>query len=254
MDKTVIIDFLPESVLRYRHSYAVVAVDVIRATTTAVTAIAGSRRCFPVPSLESAFQVASMLGRALLAGEQDGDVPVGFDIDNSPAEIAARNHISDPVVLLSSSGTRLICNGSGCEALYVACLRNHSATARQLAAWGFDRIALLGAGSRGEFREEDQMACAWIGEQLLEVGYKPANRSTQRIIQTWSGAAPTAFLNSKSVSYLRRAGKLQDLDFILDHIDDLDTSFLFSGNEIVAVPAAHLSCQPEQALCAEISR
>src|SRR5207248_6976069 len=104
------------------------------------------------------------------------------------------------------------------------------------------------------FREEDQMACAWIAEQLLELDYKPANSCTQDIIQTWSGAAPTAFLNSKSVSYLRRTGKLQDLDFVLDHVDDLDTAFLFSGNEIVAVPDGQFSPQPEQALCLEISR
>ena len=42
MPKSVAIDFLAESVSRYRSGWAVVVVDVIRATTTAVTAVSCS--------------------------------------------------------------------------------------------------------------------------------------------------------------------------------------------------------------------
>ena len=49
MQKSVVIDYLPESVCRYRSEWAIVAVDVIRATTTAITAAATGRRCFPAP-------------------------------------------------------------------------------------------------------------------------------------------------------------------------------------------------------------
>ncbi|MCU1291416.1 MAG: 2-phosphosulfolactate phosphatase [Bryobacterales bacterium] len=238
MTKTVTIDYLPESALRYQAGYAAVAIDVIRATTTAVTAVATSRRCFPVPDLESAHRMASVLGCALLAGEKDGEIPEGFDIDNSPAEMVACNHTSDPVVLLSSSGTRLICNGSQCDALYVACLRNYSATVRRLVDSSCERIAVLGAGSRDEFREEDQMACAWITEQLLDEGYEPATTSTRNLVRRWSGAKPTDFLHSRSVSFLRRTNKLHDLDFVLEHIDDLDTAYVLSCGEIVRASKA----------------
>ena len=40
MQKSVVIDYLPECVCRYRSEWAIVAVDVIRATTTAITAAA----------------------------------------------------------------------------------------------------------------------------------------------------------------------------------------------------------------------
>jgi hypothetical protein len=36
------------------------------------------------------------------------------------------------------------------------------------------------------------------------------------------------------VEYLRRSGQLDDLEFVLDHIDDLDTVFAVEGQEIVA--------------------
>ena len=51
MRKTVVIDCFPESMETYRDGYAIVAVDVIRATTTAVTSVALGRKCFPAPTL-----------------------------------------------------------------------------------------------------------------------------------------------------------------------------------------------------------
>ena len=50
--------------------------------------------------------------------------------------------------------------------MYVACLRNYSALIAYLAAH-HPMVAVIGAGSRGEFREEDQLCCAWIAEGLL---------------------------------------------------------------------------------------
>ena len=58
MAKSVIIDYLPESVHKYRSGWAIVAVDVIRATTTAVTAVSTGRRCFPAPTVEAALAIA----------------------------------------------------------------------------------------------------------------------------------------------------------------------------------------------------
>ena len=38
---------------------------------------------------------------------------------------------------------------------------------------------------------------------------------------------------SNSVTYLRDTGQLADLDFVLTHIDDLDSVFAFDGEEII---------------------
>ena len=40
MTSKVVIDYLPESVRHYREGYAIVAIDVIRATTTAISSVA----------------------------------------------------------------------------------------------------------------------------------------------------------------------------------------------------------------------
>src|SRR5712692_11056223 len=182
MRKTVVIDCFPESLVAYRKGYAIVAVDVIRATTTVVTAVALGRRCFPVPSLDAAVPLAAKLTNPLLVGELGGSMPYGFDLNNSPADLEARTDIHRPMLFLSTSGTRLICGAAEGQAMYVACLRNHSAQIAYLATH-HPAVAVIGAGSRGEFREEDQLCCAWIAEGLLKAGYEPENAQTAEMIE-----------------------------------------------------------------------
>jgi len=233
--KSAIIDFFPESAERYRSGYAVVAIDVIRATTTLATGLASGRRCFVAPSVEFARIRASRMRGALLAGESGGEIPGGFDITNSPAALARRCDFERPMILVSSSGTRLLHNARSCEAVYVACFRNYEAVARQAAA-RHDRVALIGAGTRGEFREEDQICCAWIAGLLLELGFVAANAFTAGLAARFRHAPAEACLVSNSVAYLRRTNQLDDLDFVLSHVNDLDTVLTLRGDEVL--PAA----------------
>src|SRR5207253_79688 len=149
-------------------------VDVIRATTTAVTAVTLGRRCYPAASLEHALPLAARLHRPLLVGELGGNAPYGFDLTNSPAQLTQLADLERPIILLSTSGTRLVCDSRGAAAVYVACLRNYRAQAAHLAG-RHDRVALIGAGARGEFREEDQLCCAWIADLLVARGYDAAD-------------------------------------------------------------------------------
>lgn len=236
MQKQVIIDYLPESALKYSKGYAVVAVDVIRATTSAITIADRGGRCFPVLSLEAALELKSTLQDPLLAGELGGSIAPGFELNNSPAQLDKWEIAGRPVILLSSSGTRLVCLAKECDAVYLACFRNYGFMARHLMDH-HSRIAVIGAGSRGEFRLEDQMCCAWIARDLAGMGYEPANEATLSLIKTWATERPEAALHSKSADYLRRTGQSQDLDFILAHINDLGDSYEVRSGEVVASPA-----------------
>ncbi len=236
MHRTVVINCFPESARLYQRGYAIVAVDVIRATTSAVTVAAMGGRCFPVPSREAALALAARLEDPLLVGELQGVPPDGFHMTNSPAELSVRVNSSRPVVLLSSSGTRLVHEAEGCDALFLACFRNQLGMAAYLAG-RHERIALIGAGSRGEFREEDQMCCAWIAARLIEDGYQAENRQTTEFAKRWEGAAPEDCLISESAAYLRRTGQVRDLTFVLEHINDLDAAFKVESREVIMLPA-----------------
>lgn len=232
MRKTFVIDCFPESVQSYKNGYTIVAVDVIRATTTAVTAAALGRKCFPVPSLEAAVPLAARLTNPLLVGELGGSMPYGFDLNNSPADLECRTDIHRPMILLSTSGTRVICGAEEWQAVYVACLRNYHALIAYLAEH-HPTVALIGAGSRGEFREEDQLCCVWIAEGLLAAGYEAQNGRTSAIIKRWSGVPVDVIAEGASADYLRNSGQVRDLEYILTHIDDLNEVYRFERGQVV---------------------
>lgn len=234
-DRRLVIDFLPASARAFDDSWAVVAVDIMRATTTAVTIVWSGRRCFPVASLDAAHETAARLHRPLLVGEQGGYLPEGFDLQNSPCVLESHNDMARPAVLLSSSGTKIFKEAAAAAAIYAACLRNVSAQVAHLAAH-HPRVALIGAGALGEFRCEDQFGCAHLAAKLLDVGYRADGDATRDMIERWRDAPVEACAGGRSAEYLRRTGQHADLDFVLSRIDDVDAVFAFAEGELRRVP------------------
>src|SRR4051812_38019879 len=107
MRKTFIIDRFVECAQQYRTGCAVVAVDVIWATTMAITAVAEGRRCYQVDVLDSAWELARQCPGAILAGEVKGAMPPDIETINSPAELEKRTDVHRPLIVVSSSGTWL---------------------------------------------------------------------------------------------------------------------------------------------------
>src|SRR6266852_6566557 len=133
MSRSVVIRCYPQGVTRIPESHALVAIDVIRATTTAITAVVMGRRCYPAPTLQAANELAACLPDALLVGEVGGIMPAGFHLNNSPAELATRTD-TRPIILLSSSGTQVMDRIRSSHRGYVTCFRNWKATVRALEA------------------------------------------------------------------------------------------------------------------------
>lgn len=213
----------------------VVAVDVIRAATTAVTAVATGRRLFPVPSIEAAVPLAARLDDPFLAGELGGTMPYGFHLQNSPYEVERLGDPSRPMILLSTSGTRLMCEAAMRGDVFVGCLRNARALARHLS--DHESVLVLGADSRGEFRDEDQLCCARIARDLIAAGFEPRDSLTEEVVEQWGEAPEEAILGGHSAEYLTSTGQQHDLDFVLEHVDDLDAVFEVLGGEVRMAPA-----------------
>jgi len=233
MNRSLVIDCLPDSAINYRDKYAIVVIDVMRATTTAITAVSLGWSVFPVKTTDEAFVLAESLNDPLLVGELGGHMPYGFDMTNSPAQVASRIDVQRPMILLSSSGTQLLLDAKGKEPVYVACFRNISAVAKYVMD-RHPRVAILGAGSRGAFRREDQMCCAFIADQLLSTGYEAENQKTMEIITRWRGADLQLAASGRSGKYLRDSGQQSDIDFILAHYDDLQVVPILVGEELVS--------------------
>ena len=127
-----------------------VVVDVLRATTTATQALAsGYRRVLCVDSLERALRMRAD-GR-VLAGEQHGKRPLGFDLGNSPRDV-----VKDPaeeLVLATTNGAPTIVEASRrSPVVLLACLLNLEAVRSQLG--GMD-IQIVCSGTYGAIALED---------------------------------------------------------------------------------------------------
>jgi 2-phosphosulfolactate phosphatase len=114
-------------------------------------------------------------------------------------------------------------------------LRNARAQAKHLLAEGRD-VVVLGADSRGEFREEDQLCAARVAGALARGGYEKIGSSTARVMERFGDAPDDAFIGGRSAAYLRDTGQGHDLSFVLEHVDDLDAVFAIEQGEVRALP------------------
>jgi 2-phosphosulfolactate phosphatase len=218
-ERLVKIDFLPGAAARYGRGWAVVGVDVFRATTVVCTAIAQGRKTLVAGDVDEALVLAGSLPGALLGGEQGGYRPPGFDVGNSPVELDRRDDPDRPLVLVTSSGTRLLRQAGSADAVYAACLRNVSAQVRHLLTLDLN-VAVIAAGTRGERRQEDDLGCARIAAGLVDAGYA-ADSSTLDTLESCAGSPVEWCASGSSAAFLRRVGHQDDIDFVLSHVDDL---------------------------------
>lgn len=225
---TVVIDSLPSSAAKYMEGWTIVVVDVIRFTTVAATALSMGRVVYPARSSDEAFAIAEKLQKPLLVGELGGNVPYGFDMANSPVQVMALRQVpcggftaaTRPIVLVSSSGAQLLMNCVGAKHVYLGCLRNITALTQHLIPRR-DKVAVLGAGTRGAFRREDQLCCAWIARRLVDNGFTCADDTTGALVKQWHGASTETIRDGRSADYLKRTGQVHDLEFILHYQEDL---------------------------------
>jgi 2-phosphosulfolactate phosphatase len=111
---------------------AVVAVDVLRAFTTAAYALAGgARHVYLVAAVAEALAMKAADPSIIAMGEEHGHRPGGFDLSNSPAAVvAAGSSLHDRVIVQrTSAGTQGVVAARAATRLWCASLVVASATA-----------------------------------------------------------------------------------------------------------------------------
>ncbi len=137
-----------------------VVIDVLRASTTIVTALAaGARSVIPFAETEDVVRTARNFerGEVVLAGERHMHAIAGFDRGNSPREFVAEAVRGRTVLLTTTNGTRALLAAHDAAAVYVAGYVNASATLEPLLD-AIDRgqpVAMVCAGRDGQFALED---------------------------------------------------------------------------------------------------
>jgi 2-phosphosulfolactate phosphatase len=112
-----------------------IVIDVLRATTTIVHALAaGCTLIRPVAEVDAAQQLADHLpaGKVLLAGERNGKPLSGFDLGNSPREYTSAKCAGTTLVLTTTNGTRALIRAATAARVLVGAFVNYSAVCEQL--------------------------------------------------------------------------------------------------------------------------
>jgi 2-phosphosulfolactate phosphatase len=114
---------------------AVVAIDVLRAFTTAAYAFAGGAdRILLVDSVDEALALRAQHPASLVVGEDGGRRPEGFDLPNSPVEVHHADIAGRTLIQRTSAGTRGVVAARSATRLWCASLVCASATARAVSA------------------------------------------------------------------------------------------------------------------------
>src|SRR5207249_10966228 len=109
-------------------------VDVIRASTSLVTIVErGASPILIAGDVGAARQAAVSGSDVILAGEEEGLAPAGFDYGNSPVELARAPPRGRPVMFVPTNGTAAIRAVKDADTVLVAAMRNGAAVCR--AAW-----------------------------------------------------------------------------------------------------------------------
>ena len=142
---------------------AVVVFDVLRATTTIVTAISsGAKEVRIFGSLDAASLAASeFAGPKILAGESRCLAPPGFDLGNSPGDFTPQRVAGKTIFLSTTNGTRAIVAAQGAARLFVAGIVNVTAMANLLKELDMD-VTLLCAGTDGLEAPEDEFGARLV--------------------------------------------------------------------------------------------
>jgi len=155
---------------------ACVVFDILRATSTFVTALQhGARGIIPAAEIPEALAIKRKRPDVLLGGEREGvritadqTGSVDFDFGNSPREYMADRVRGKIVVSTTTNGTRAFRACAGAKKVLAGSFLNLNATAAFLRQKKFSDVLLVCAGTRESAALEDILAAGAMCELLTD--------------------------------------------------------------------------------------
>jgi 2-phosphosulfolactate phosphatase len=213
-------------------------IDVLRATTTIIEALAnGARAVHPTVDIQEAVELANRLGRAdvLLSGEREARRIDGFDLGNSPREFTPETVAGKVVVMNTTNGTPALEAAAGADTCVVAAFANLQAAAEHLAAVG-KPIVILCAGRGGSFSLDDALCAGALVRALRARGNGPKQfndgaMSALALEQHFRGRLARVFSRTAAARQIVDAGLAEDIAYCLKQ-DRHDLVPIAAGRQI----------------------
>ena len=217
----------------------VVVVDVLRASSTILTAlINGAKEIIPAESVSVAARISKGLGNSILCGERNGKVIEGFKLGNSPFEYTQEKVKSKSLIFSTTNGTVAIAKSKFAKSCVIASFLNLSAVIKHLSAIN-DDFTIVCSGKLNDFCVEDSVYAGLIITKLFEINTKSnynlldsgyiCYQLTKQLIYKNSKPDQHRILNmfkkSEHGKYLLSLGFENDLEYCsqIDSVNNLPT-------------------------------
>jgi len=213
--------FTPEEIKNRRLSdKLIVVIDVLRASSTIITALAyGCRGLVPILSPEQAKEKAQQFKKeeVLLGGEREGRKIKGFDLGNSPREYQ-KEIVEDRIIIFSTTnGVKTLERIRGAFRIIIASFLNLQATFNYCSKFQGD-ILLACAGKEGYFSLEDTVCAGMLINSLRDIYSDTcqgvdANLTAQVLYKKFGNNILEMLRKSQHGQYLESIGLRKDLEF-----------------------------------------
>jgi len=223
----------------------VVVVDVLRASSTILTALVnGAKEVIPAENVSVAARISKGLGNSILCGERNGKVIEGFKLGNSPFEYTPENVKSKSLIFSTTNGTVAIAKSKFAKTCVLASFLNLNSVIEHLLAIN-DDFTIVCSGKLNDYCVEDSVYAGLLISKLFEINNK-ANYTlldsgyicyqlTKQLIYKNSKPDQRRILNmfkkSEHGKYLLSLGFDKDLEYC-SQINSLNNLPVFKNNII----------------------
>ncbi len=148
-----------------------VVIDVLRASTTIITALAnGAREVIPVATIEFAVKISGGMfgGQTLLGGERNTKKIEGFALGNSPVEYLPEIVDNKTIVFYTTNGSKAIVKAKFSQNLFVGSFVNLKKLAGYLTSLN-ENVEILCAGKNNLFCMEDTVCAGKLIEEIENI-------------------------------------------------------------------------------------
>ena len=193
----------------------VVVVDIFRATSTMVAALAhGVTEILPFADLESCRAMQAQ--GYLIAGERDGLTAPGFELGNSPVAFLEGNYAGKKLAMTTTNGTLALDKSKGASEILIGAFPNLQATASYIQSRNLD-VLIHCAGWKGRFNLEDSL---YAGALVQALSSSHANQedgalAMSSLFSLEGGNLATYLSQASHAKRLQNHGIEDDIDFCL---------------------------------------
>lgn len=213
--------FIPEEIKNIELTgKLVVIIDVLRASSTIITALANRCRVFiPILSPDRAKKKAQQFekGKVLLGGEREGIKIEGFDLGNSPSEYKREVAKDKTIIFSTTNGVKTLEMVKDAYRIIIGSFLNLQAVCDYCTNYQGD-ILIICAGREGKFSLEDT-ACAGMLINFLRDVFPiacqeaDANLTARLLYEKFGNNILEILRKSQHGRYLESIGLGEDLKF-----------------------------------------